>query len=811
MAIRKIVSRSIQDATVAAADFGGSVSSLSVSGASALTTVSMNAISASIASTATDVFVYDTRKDSDGGAWRKKTQNTSWYNETLNTATRGSRRDFPAVAVIVVTSLVVTIYDGDSPDLPMWMVMNATASSGATSDLVNYINTSNHAQFWVSALTACSAVNGSLIVTNTNYVPIIFEFVSDKIKLVTGSFGAFTGGTALYSLPISGRNSPGTFTRTSSILPLSASYTNVTMTVLPNAPIDVTSGLPVPTIAIATSAGASIIHNNKTAANITCNNAGYTNCRDIEFLPGGALGLSLENSDPSQEDSFYVFNTPPTVNTVITVDSKSGSPINADAFYSGQANNGSVDVWTNAYSEKNRTHTAHTQLNFGTTFGLTKIAEERTNPSTGLVAYINTAYNTGWMPGRTTLALMSNSTAETLTGAELITNGGFASASNWSVTGGWSISAGVATCTNTTSSNLSQTVSVTSGKTYIVSFTVSGITGTANLQPTFDGADSAGQITSNGTFFVQMTPTAARTTLLFYVSGNGSVTIDNVSMRLADPDRSQARANIASDGTGRPIGVYGSVVKAAVATGNDLVSYSGWSNSNYLDQPYNSALDYGTGDFYYSMWVKTDSAATYTSDTYLFERSSVSDTSGRRVEARISTANNLQVFALAGIVNTSVPIPANAWFKFDFLRRGSTMYVYINGQYVSATGSMGGSVSDTSANLVIGNRAYFSPRNSALAATTQIALFKSSSTAPTDAQIDRMYNDEKQMFQTGAKACLYGSSNTVTALAYDDGTDYLHVGTSSGRSVFDGLRRVDNTTTGVTTTISASNGLVAEQ
>ena len=51
--------------------------------------------------TAVDVFVYDTSKDSDGGAWRKRTQGTSWYNETLNTATRGARREFPAVAVIV--------------------------------------------------------------------------------------------------------------------------------------------------------------------------------------------------------------------------------------------------------------------------------------------------------------------------------------------------------------------------------------------------------------------------------------------------------------------------------------------------------------------------------------------------------------------------------------------------------------------------------------------------------------------------------------------------------------------------------------
>ena len=66
-------------------------------------------ISSSISDTAVDVFVYDTRKDSDGGAWRKRTQHTSWYNETLNTATRGSRREFPAVAVLVLEAGKLTI------------------------------------------------------------------------------------------------------------------------------------------------------------------------------------------------------------------------------------------------------------------------------------------------------------------------------------------------------------------------------------------------------------------------------------------------------------------------------------------------------------------------------------------------------------------------------------------------------------------------------------------------------------------------------------------------------------------------------
>ena len=65
----------------------------------------LKAIAESNTDTAVDVFVYDTRKDSDGGAWRKRTQNTSWYNETLNTSTRGARKEFPSVAVIVAELL----------------------------------------------------------------------------------------------------------------------------------------------------------------------------------------------------------------------------------------------------------------------------------------------------------------------------------------------------------------------------------------------------------------------------------------------------------------------------------------------------------------------------------------------------------------------------------------------------------------------------------------------------------------------------------------------------------------------------------
>ena len=44
-----------------------------------------------------DTFVYDTRLDRDGGAWRLDSSK-SWFNEPLNATYRGARRKFPEVA-----------------------------------------------------------------------------------------------------------------------------------------------------------------------------------------------------------------------------------------------------------------------------------------------------------------------------------------------------------------------------------------------------------------------------------------------------------------------------------------------------------------------------------------------------------------------------------------------------------------------------------------------------------------------------------------------------------------------------------------
>jgi hypothetical protein len=131
-------------------------------------------------------------------------------------------------------------------------------------------------------------------------------------------------------------------------------------------------------------------------------------------------------------------------------------------------------------------------------------------------------------------------------------------------------------------------------------------------------------------------------------------------------------------------------------------------------------------------------------------------------------------------------------------------YIYVNGEQ-SASVVNARNITNTSANLFMGVRfSIAGPMDGS------IALLRISATAPTAAQIKTIYEAEKPLFQENAQATLYGTSDAVTALAHDDSTNLLHVGTSSGRSVFQGLRRVDNTTTAVGAAISASNGLVIE-
>ena len=135
------------------------------------------------------------------------------------------------------------------------------------------------------------------------------------------------------------------------------------------------------------------------------------------------------------------------------------------------------------------------------------------------------------------------------------------------------------------------------------------------------------------------------------------------------------------------------------------------------------------------------------------------------------------------------------------------MYLYADGVLLGSSDVGTNSVNNTRATLTFGIRSdatsYFQGGN--------MALWRVSASAPSAEHIKKIYEDEKVLFQENADCTLYGSSDAVTALAYDDKEELLHVGTSSGRSDFRGLRRINNTETAVTTAISAYDGLIAQQ
>jgi hypothetical protein len=256
---------------------------------------------------------------------------------------------------------------------------------------------------------------------------------------------------------------------------------------------------------------------------------------------------------------------------------------------------------------------------------------------------------------------------------------------------------------------------------------------------------------------------------------------------------------------GNGLQVFGTVTKNPVATGADLVAYSGFSASNYLEQPYNSDLDFGTGDFCVMGWVNQNSNTTQIP----FWSGYFNGGNHERTVGIISGSSGtyVETYGASGVYSntTAYLLPLNVWAHVVGLRTNGQLQFFVNGKKVSEATSIH-DVSSTLKTTKLGG----GTQNNLYPFLGLMALWKVSATAPSPEQIAKIYEDEKFLFQENAQATLYGSSDAVTALAYDDTTELLHVGTSAGRSVFQGLRRVDNTTDAVGAAISASNGLVAE-
>ena len=762
-------------------------------------------IKAKISDEATSVFIYDTSKDSDGGAWRKRTSHTSWYNETLGSSTRGSRKEFPAVALIVAETGTLTIYDGDDPELPMWMVFEVNTAS---TDI--FINDSS------STISSIAALNGRIFVgstrTSTTGNLTGIDFIGDRGGMVYTS----SADIRTYSAGIGQRNDgsgnwlAGTSNWFTKGPIVNRNVNDVAMTVLPNAPTDDVTGILIPTIVLTTAGGVTVIKDDGYAYDIQQSlnwknvNIGEVKGRKVAnytFSTGGTvrhtyldnIGLDAGNNIAYED---YPFAQP-------SYESTNG-PRGGDVYGNDTKGLAIYDRWNDPGSLNNADYD-------------------------DLLTYITSKSNTGWMYGDIKGAWLADTTTGTMnksSATELVTNGtAWTGASGTTAPNGWTswgfaqsaftIDSGRLKIGNGAANNataMHQNITTVVGTTYTLYFDYEVHSsaqyaiiraGTSALNGSLGylyGTSTSS--TSSSLTFVATTTTTNISVQLQATSGNAYVWVDNISLKaIGSADRS-VTAHVGANGA-NGLAVYGTITKTAVATGADLVAYSGNGGTNYLEQPYNSDLAFGTNEEFTAMgWLYTTNVG---GGQIIFDRS-VTHNSSRDFQSWI--AADLRYMTLyigqTQTVNTgNNAFENNQWFHFCCFRRKGNAYIYINGE------QKGFGAGSTNTSVASGNRSMkiLLDMNS----NTKMALFRFSKGAPTDEQIKKIYEDEKRLFAPNAKCTLYGSSDEILALAYDDSTDIIHAGTSAGRSEFVGLNRINNTTTAVATAISASNGFVADE
>jgi len=915
---------------------------------------SVNAFAKDITATAVDVFVYDTNKDSDGGAWRKRTQHTSWYNETLNTATRGSRREFPSVAVIVAEDDTVTIYDGDDPDLPMWMVFN--------SDAYTFIGPNDR------TVTSVKMLNGILCIGQIDSVSFMsyVSFVDDSARAYSSAPSEYRD----WLKPIADRNTTDpTLVSNVAYALIGDQIYDVAMTVLRTSPTDSATGLPIPTIAVATGSEVSIIKDDGTIVDITPGLNANVTANNINFYKEGIVFGSRNIGSV-----YYVgYNKIPTADT-------SAAP---DFIYTNAAAGVTNPIRTLTYTGANdiivdddNVYVAHDDAGF-TSFYRTATTHVATNQ-------IRANYNTGWQPNESKLTTLSDTTSETVgidESTNLVTNGTFdTDTTSWSVgdtnganttlasvsgelvvtadsldgNGNWAqqsfttvigqrytvsvdligslntsgvivrvggssitvangmirnVSASVGTntldfvATDTTtyiavghqytsspststwdnisvvqSAELAPIISASSiyednsignwqaaagavltadntyvnggtrslkadisadgqgayftfsaqaGQLYNISFDIYTETSTSTsgvqieIGNVLDGSEVLdASFPTNGTNntwtslnYTFTAPNTEELYVFFREAGNDNNVdfwLDNVVLRIAERNWSAHAGVISTSGLTSGLQVHGQVTKSPVATGADLVKYEFPNYQDYLEQPYDAAYEFGAGDFSIIWWASTPSAGSdqpmwclgdYATGMFAL----VLNSGGDGDELRVGTG---------GLTNTLIidSHEGQGWLQFALVRSGSTVSLYKNGVLADSDTPVGsftlaGQQRET---LTIGSM-YSAGELYTNTYSGDLALLRISASGLTQSQVQKIYEDEKMLFQENAQTTLYGSSDAVTALAYDEVTRQLHIGTSDGRSVFQGLRRVDNTTDAVDVAISAHNGLIAEE
>lgn len=663
---------------------------------------------------------------------------------------RGQRRDFPATALIVAEAGRVIIYDGDTTSCPMWTVFVGFGGTWGSSNIL-----------WAS-ITAVAALNGIIGVTSSvasgggiTQVSLIADIAIRQQSSATNG-GKYFGNIENRNANRGYTSGPLTGYPTLS----NPSGNDLAMIVLPEAPIDIATGLPVPTIAVATDNMVSVLKHDGTISNVI--GAAFP-MASVNFDARGRLlmsrGSTFTNVIYASDDysAVYAYNIGSTPYLLPAQSGRASKSIVSKSMVIGR------------YAS-----------------GLNLIKENPSANAKGMAAFITTNYNTGWMPGDIRGAWLMDIVPEVLgAAAELIANGGFdADLSGWTVTqnGGstvtWNAGTAVLTGDGTNSAFMDQSISTEIGKSYnLIVVVASGTGGVSAGTSQGNTAYYTNSSQAAGTLVIHFTATTTTTWVRFLKTVATSLVVDSVSCKRVVGDRVPANGN--------GLSIVGSLItKTAVAAGAQLMGYGGYNGGHYLEQPYNSKLDFGTGEFFIAHWVKCGAGSIW---QQLVARRIAANTGIGYSTTTNGTGQLVCSIATGGVSITGPAINDGQWHLVIFTRVGGVAYVYLDGAFVGSTAS---TTDLTVPNSIL--RVGMNIAGDAAAANTSMALLRLGATGVTADQARYIYETEKKLFEVGAQCTIDGTSSDPTGLSYDDAADTYHAVTSWGRSTFQNLTRIES-------------------
>ena len=691
-----------------------------------------------------DLFVYDTSYDTDGGAWRYKCQGTSWYNEDLGTNIRGTRRDFPSLAIIKVYSTnVCVIYDGDDPNCPMWMKTEFVMGSGNN--------------------TCVCAMNGMLVMGASNNGILEMDFVADTVRVRNhahlhtynqGIFPVRQSRTAYESLT---EDSGVIFGSDPSIL---NEYINdVAICVEPTACVDpARQNLPLPTIGVASGnnngGGVSIIrgtiprsqgHN---VINRDMNNT-YS-VHQIEFTTDGRSYYYNTDYTPSLGHANMLKWSAITDNLGNNV---SGGL--SDFYSTDRAGNTNIGLLAMSNWILTRSDTAHDEVwkywgHYWNGGGGNAIFNE-------VVAWDDFQGAVGhYWRGFTQWQLFNDPRMA------------------------WSQGSGTGYGSEPFSSN---------------GILVNSVTDTFN------------------------TGWHPARTVHNYI--NADTTAGTINTGSSIQDHGPWQQSLTTAG--------GSFTSEPVNTGCELNCVSGFASNVTMQKSSPSFNNYGDGttvQLCLMGWVKIASATSYSYLCSVYDSNS-SDVAG--IAIHTSGSRKGQVYAYdtrEGAIysgpdgNTLQTVDNNQWHHVCCVWSGSGAIegrgksLYINGKLVAFSNASSIDNLNLSGVTHVTVGAFY---NGSFQHTMdgRVTLVKVVNGKPTEAQINKIYHEEREMFEEGAQITIHGNPSPcdVRGMDFDRSTGLLHVGTVVGRSDFRKLIRINNTTNPMTDydhQIAAGGGLVVE-